>query len=211
MTLTENPRDLPFDAVLCDLDGVIRFFDHREVVRLEQAAGLAPGSTAGAAFAPGVGMPLVLGELTKPQWRSAIADGLAGRVPTPEAGRALAEAFADSPSWADGTAVELLRRARAHVPVLLVTNATRWLEDDLAALGLDDFAADAVNSARVGAAKPDKRIYQLAAERAGAAPDRCLFVDDRAENVAAAVALGMTGVLHRTPADLAGALAGHWS
>lgn len=55
-------------------------------------------------------------------------------------------------------------------------------------------------------AKPDRRIYEIAAELAGAAPERCLFVDDRNENVEAARTLGMTGVLYRTAADLAAAL-----
>ncbi|WP_245647039.1 HAD-IA family hydrolase [Microtetraspora niveoalba] len=47
----------------------------------------------------------------------------------------------------------------------------------------------------------------MAAERAGAAPERCLFVDDRPENVAAATALGMTGVVYGGPADLRTTLA----
>ncbi|WP_433424920.1 HAD-IA family hydrolase [Microtetraspora malaysiensis] len=46
-----------------------------------------------------------------------------------------------------------------------------------------------------------------AAKRAGAAAERCLFVDDRPENVAAAVALGMTGVVYGGPTDLRAALA----
>ena len=49
--------------------------------------------------------------------------------------------------------------------------------------------------------------YAIAVERSGAAADRCLFVDDRQENVDAAVRLGMTGVLYREPTDLLTALA----
>jgi putative hydrolase of the HAD superfamily len=64
-----------------------------------------------------------------------------------------------------------------------------------------------VSSARVGVAKPDRRIYEIAAELAGVAPERCLFVDDRLENVTAAIGLGMTGVHFRGVADLAAALA----
>lgn len=45
-------------------------------------------------------------------------------------------------------------------------------------------------------------IYEIAAERAGVAMDRCLFVDDRLENVDAAAALGMTGVHYRGSEDL---------
>ncbi|MEV7177573.1 HAD-IA family hydrolase [Kitasatospora sp. NPDC093679] len=194
-------------AVLCDLDGVIRFFDHAEVTRLERAAGLPPGSTARAAFGPGVAEPLVLGGLTRAQWREAIGAALTASV-SEDGARALAGAFTTTPQSADPEVVDLLRRARASCPVLLVTNATVWLDEDLAALGLTGLADGVVNSAEVGSAKPDTRIYEIAAERAGVAPERCLFVDDRAENVAAATALGMVGLHYRTPADLRVALAG---
>lgn len=86
--------------------------------------------------------------------------------------------------------------------MVLVTNATLELESDLASLGLADFSGHVVSSARLGVAKPDRQIYEVAAERAGVALDRCLFVDDRAENVEAAVALGMVGVHYGEPADL---------
>ncbi|AUG76047.1 hydrolase [Kitasatospora sp. MMS16-BH015] len=207
--MTGQGASRPFDAVLCDLDGVVRFFDHREVARLERAAGLPAGAAFRAAFRPGVGDRLVLGALDRVTWTAALADGLAP-LDAERAGE-LARAFAHSPAWADETAVALLRRARAHVPVLLVTNATVWLEEDLAALGLTDLADQVVNSARVGLAKPDPALYHLAADRVGLAPDRCLFVDDSPKNVAAAAGLGMRAVLHRTPADLATALADLWS
>ena len=77
---------------------------------------------------------------------------------------------------------------------------------DLALLGLNSLVDDVVSSAVLGVVKPDRRIYEVAAERVGAAVDRCLFVDDRQENVDAAVALGMTGVLYRRPDDLEAAL-----
>ncbi|MER5353703.1 HAD-IA family hydrolase [Kitasatospora sp. NPDC002551] len=196
----------PPGAVLCDIDGVIRHFDHREVARLETAAGLAPGTTFEVAFAEELGRRLVLGGLTRAQWTAEIAGGLGSGVPAGRAA-ALAAAFTGSPVRADGEVVALLRRARRRAPVLLVTNATLWLEEDLAALGLADLAEGVVNSARVGAAKPDPAIFRVAAERAGVAPEGCLFVDDSARNVAAAAGLGMTTVRFRTPLDLARALA----
>ncbi|MEV6979629.1 hypothetical protein AB0N76_39805, partial [Kitasatospora sp. NPDC093806] len=87
-----NPQ--PPGAVLCDIDGVIRFFDHREVARLEAVAGLAPGTTFGVAFAEELGRRLVLGGLTRAEWTAELAEGL-GRVPRAgvraEHARALAE------------------------------------------------------------------------------------------------------------------------
>ncbi|MEU6239142.1 HAD-IA family hydrolase [Kitasatospora sp. NPDC047058] len=206
MTTASDSGKPPFDAVLCDIDGVIRFFDHRETTRLEAAAGLAEGATARIAFDAGIAERLVLGRLNRDEWTREVAGRLtADGVPAPGAA-ALAAAFVRAPARADTAVVGLLRRARRYCPVLLVTNATVWLDEDLAALGLADLADAVVNSSRVGAAKPDPRIYEAAAEQARTTPGRCLFVDDRPENVEAAARLGMTGVLHRSPADLHRAL-----
>lgn len=59
---------------------------------------------------------------------------------------------------------------------------------------------DVVVSGVEGVAKPDPRIYRLAAERIGLPPAQLVFVDDRADNVEAAEELGMHGVVF-TDAD----------
>jgi putative hydrolase of the HAD superfamily len=59
-------------------------------------------------------------------------------------------------------------------------------ERDLASL----FDAVVV-SCEVGHAKPDAEIYRLTLSRMGAAPPEALFVDDRADNIEAARALGL--------------------
>jgi FMN phosphatase YigB (HAD superfamily) len=51
-----------------------------------------------------------------------------------------------------------------------------------------------VLSSDVGARKPDPEIYLRSAEILGVAPEQCVFVDDRADNVSGATRLGMTGV-----------------
>ncbi|MFF0739065.1 HAD family hydrolase [Streptomyces sp. NPDC004111] len=205
-TSTTSTRDQPIDAVLCDIDGVIRFYDTAEVTRLEEAAGLPAGTTAAVGFAPENDLPLLLGQITREQWARSIARDLGTRVPSTQA-QALAKAFTESSFWADEAVVGLLRQVREHRPVVLVTNATPWLDEDLELLGLADLADSVVNSSRVGVAKPDPRIYEMAAEEAGVRADRCLFVDDRQENTDAAGALGMATVLYRTAGDLREALA----
>ncbi|MFF1919376.1 HAD-IA family hydrolase [Streptomyces sp. NPDC058221] len=195
----------PFDAVLCDLDNVIRFYDTTRLTELEHAAGLTPGTTTDVAYAPETDLPLLLGRITQQEWIESIVRALPDELPEPRA-RALATALAEAPFRADDAVVCLLRHVRAHLPVVLVTNATLELERDLASLGLTDLADHVVSSARVGVAKPDREIYDIAAARAGVAPERCLFVDDRLENVEAARAMGMTGVHYREPSDLRTAL-----
>ena len=46
-------------------------------------------------------------------------------------------------------------------------------------------------------AKPDPRIYKLAAKRLGVGLDECVFVDDKESNVRAAEKLGMKGIVYR--------------
>ncbi|GGZ29409.1 hypothetical protein GCM10010387_23480 [Streptomyces inusitatus] len=50
------------------------------------------------------------------------------------------------------------------------------------------------------------RLYEIAADRAGARAERCPVVDDLPENIKAAVRLGMTGALFREAADPRAAL-----
>jgi putative hydrolase of the HAD superfamily len=54
-----------------------------------------------------------------------------------------------------------------------------------------------VISGEVGMHKPQPEIFLLGAQRAGAAPEECVFVDDLRENCDGAEAVGMTAVLHR--------------
>ncbi|MCZ0983092.1 HAD-IA family hydrolase [Streptomyces diastatochromogenes] len=193
--------DLAFDALLCDLDNVIRFYDLDEVDRQEHAAGIAPGTTLGLAFAPERDLPLLLGRISRDQWAASIAEALAAKVPARQAAD-LATALAHAPSRADQQVVELIRQVRRTMPVVLVTNATVWLDDDLAQLGLTDLADHVVNSSRIHIAKPDPEIYKIAAERAGVPAHRCAFVDDSQTNVNAARQAGMTAVLYRDISDL---------
>lgn len=54
-----------------------------------------------------------------------------------------------------------------------------------------------VLSGEVGLRKPDPRIFSLALDRIGLPAESCVFVDDLADNVAAAIELGLHGVHHR--------------
>ncbi|MGQ4384974.1 HAD family hydrolase [Streptomyces sp. SAS_270] len=194
-----------YDAVLCDVDNVIRRYDSSHVAALERAAGLAEGTTLKVAFEPETDLPLLLGRITPDAWAESVAQGLTALVPEATA-RELATALARSPFEADDAVVALLRRARARLPLVLVTNASVQLEEDLEALGLTDLADHVVSSARVGIAKPDRRIYDIATALAGVPAERCLFVDDTLENVDTALALGMRTVHFREAADLGRAL-----
>ncbi|MEU7157934.1 HAD family hydrolase [Streptomyces chrestomyceticus] len=62
-------------------------------------------------------------------------------------------------------------------------------------------------SCRIGHAKPEPGAYTWCSTAFGLPPERILFVDDRADNVRAAEALGMRGHLFTSLAELRPALA----
>lgn len=59
---------------------------------------------------------------------------------------------------------------------------------------LDRLVDLVIISAEEGMAKPDERLYHLALERLGVAPQEAVFVDDLEENVAAALRVGMRAI-----------------
>jgi epoxide hydrolase-like predicted phosphatase len=58
-----------------------------------------------------------------------------------------------------------------------------------------------VISGEVGMRKPEPRIFELAIELIGLPAEDCVFIDDIPENIAAAEAVGLTGVLHRSATE----------
>lgn len=67
---------------------------------------------------------------------------------------------------------------------------------------------DALPSFEAGVMKPDEAIYREAERRFGLDPARTVFIDDRAENVAAAEARGWHAILHRDTDETFAALRG---
>jgi 2-haloacid dehalogenase/putative hydrolase of the HAD superfamily len=68
---------------------------------------------------------------------------------------------------------------------------------------------DTVISGAEGLIKPDPRIYQVACARAGLPPEALLFIDDNADNVRAAEAVGLRAWRFVDPAGLRPALEGY--
>jgi putative hydrolase of the HAD superfamily len=60
--------------------------------------------------------------------------------------------------------------------------------------GLRDLFDVALSSCYLGVRKPDPVIYKRALDILGRPAERVLFIDDRAENIAGAVAAGMNGI-----------------
>jgi len=99
----------------------------------------------------------------------------------------------------DAAMVEAVRRAHAAgIRTALVSNSWgvhRYPHDILSEL-----FDGVVISGEEGIRKPALRMYELGAERAGVAPEQCVFVDDLPFNLTPAEELGMATV-HHTSAE----------
>lgn len=195
----DEPEDAGVDAVLCDLDGVLRLWDAEATAELERRYGVPEGTLLATAFTPELLQPALTGAVTDDEYRRNIAVAL-----LPEYGiDVVADLVADwSQSFGsvDRDVRALLAEVRAAgTRVAIVSNATTRLEADLAALGLTDEVDAVVNSARLGVAKPEPTYYFAAAKMVDAEAERCVLVDDTQVNVDVAKAVGMHG-FHYTDA-----------
>ncbi|MCY0899762.1 MAG: HAD-IA family hydrolase [Firmicutes bacterium] len=113
------------------------------------------------------------------------------------------EALRWQSEWIRNDALVSWIRTHRHQPrrVVAVSNADDWLERQLEHFGVGDLFDTVINSWRVGAAKPDRAIYERALEAARTVPDRCLFIDDRESNLVTASELGMHTLLYTTFSD----------
>lgn len=94
--------------------------------------------------------------------------------------------------------IELIERLRPPYRTSVLSNADntlmRRLTDEHRIHHLFD---DIICSADVGMAKPEAKIYALAAQRLGLQPEACVFIDDLEVNVQAARGAGMHGICFR--------------
>jgi putative hydrolase of the HAD superfamily len=96
----------------------------------------------------------------------------------------------------DQRMLDAVRRARAAgVRTGLVSNSMGAGRYDRGTFA--ELFDGVVISGDVGMHKPQPEIFLLGAERAGVAPEECVFVDDLRENCEGAEAVGMTAILHR--------------
>lgn len=177
------------DALVMDLDGVIRHWDPASLFEDEDALGLPRGTILRAALEPGLFDRAMRGELTADEWYVETGTAVARQHAVDAA--AVAQAFSGVGWRIDQMVIDLVNQARRRVPVALLSNASSRLVDDLRASDILDCFDVVVGSAELGACKPEAVVFAAASERLDVALERCLLVDDRRENVDAARQLGM--------------------
>ncbi|WUH90311.1 HAD-IA family hydrolase [Streptomyces sp. NBC_00433] len=133
---------------------------------------------------------LELGQIPQPDWNRGFA-ALMGVIPDDLMARYLHDAF---------PAFQLLKVARqaraAGIRTAVLSNSLgREPYDPYAGFDLHGTFDEVVLSAEHGVRKPDPAIFHLVLGKLGVPAERCLFVDDSEDNLAAAYRLGITPLL----------------
>ena len=183
-------------AIFFDFGGVVARLDRALLAAFEERHALPEGSFIKALYTIPEWRAVEVGRGSEEDWLEAARrklDELAGR-PLP--------AFLEERSWMwrqlDRDVVSLIERLGVRYDVGLLSNATDRLESELRDYHrIDGLFKVIVNSHRVGIAKPDARIYHLAAERIGAEPSACVHIDDLPHNVDGAREAGFQAIHHK--------------
>lgn len=172
-------------AVLFDLDGVIRHFDPRHAADIERDHALPPGSIEAFAFSSPIIEEVTTGRITRSAWVSAIGRHIGDT--------AAAVAWGEQPFTADRAVLELIDDLRsAGYRTAVLTNGTDGIPDEVASIGLPDRVDAIFSSHEIGFAKPDRRAFQHVLDVLGLQGPEVFFTDDSKRKLAGATDLGMT-------------------
>lgn len=187
-----------YRGLILDFGGVLTTRMRLNGQAFERSEGLEPGAYFHALNENPEGVAvyskLEVGQATQEEWNRVIG-GILGIDPTDLMRRALANLRPEP------AIVAAADRARAAgIKVAMLSNSF-GLEpyNPYEALGMWEDAFDAVIlSEREGVRKPSAFIYQRALDALGLTGPECVFVDDHAENLPPAEALGIRTIHHTT-------------
>lgn len=99
--------------------------------------------------------------------------------------------------------VAYVHTLRPAYKIAILSNIGRGLVDDLFTKSEAATLFDTeVLSSEVGMVKPDLAIYRLTAQRLGLRASECVMIDDIADNVEGAIAVGMKGIVYQSVAQM---------
>lgn len=175
--------------VYFDLGNVLVAFDPAVAcARVAELFDVSPSDVDRAMYASGLQRRFEQGELSGPVFAETLRGHFGcceAKVPTAHLLDAASEMFTPIDPMAE--CLRRVRRCGRRVGILSNTCEAHWdwITRQAYPLLREPFHAE-ILSYQVGAMKPDPEIYEAAERAAGVAPEEILFLDDRAENVAAA-------------------------
>jgi putative hydrolase of the HAD superfamily len=178
-------------ALLIDLDGVLRRWDPAPMIAVEVKYGLKPASFLETSMSWDLYRPAVAGEITHAEWMRLVAERLP--LDGEEAVAAVAE-WQEYRGEPDPEVLAFVREVRAGGrKVGLATNGTDLLAADLDLLGLTGEVDLVINSWDLKVHKPAPEFFQRACLAIGNLPKHVLFVDDDDRVISGARTAGLAG------------------
>lgn len=183
------------EAVLLDLDGVIRHFDAEVTAEIEGRNALALGSLLDAAFAEPAITEVTTGRISRVEWLAGIGEA----VGSPEAAT---EWGGRSPA-VDESMLVLADELRARgVVVGVLTNGTDTVRVEVESQGIACRVDHLFNRAEIGLVKPDPAVFRHVLDVLGLPAPAVFFTDDSPPKLAGAVEVGMVTHEFVGPAEL---------
>jgi len=194
-------------AVCFDFGGVLAFFSHQRAC--EQIAALTGGRRTAAqvaawVFGSGRHVQLEEGKLAPDDFLAGLRQEFHLTVPAAAVAHAYSDIFTRNED-----VCRLVPRLAGRLPLLLGSNTDPLHWEQMARLCGEAFAhfRHCLRSYQVGVRKPGRAFFDRLVAHADCPAGECLFIDDVAENVSAARAAGMQGLVYRTGDDLGRELA----
>lgn len=202
---------MPPQLLYFDLGNVLLAFSHDRMCRqMADVAGTSPERISEVVFGTddsAVQWQYEVGRITTDDYYEGICRQLGSRPDRSRLEHAACDIF--EPIDATSNLVQALAATGQRLAILSNCNLLHWRFVTDGRFPLLRGASTAgspfawcVTSFEAGSMKPDRRIYDVAIERAGVPPESIFFVDDRPENVAAARAAGIDAVEYENPAKL---------
>lgn len=98
---------------------------------------------------------------------------------------------------------DLIRKLKGEYRLGLLSNASEWIfESEIRTLDIYPLFDAVTISYQLNRLKPEAEIFHDILDKLDRAPEECVFIDDRPENIEAANELGMKGIVFESPKQM---------
>jgi len=177
-------------VILTDLDGVIRHWNSDPLHQIEVNNGLKRGYFYSICFEKELLSEVITGKISDSEWRKRVNEALVISIGETLANE-LVYSWTNSEANIDNTVIEIYKQHMPDAKVVLTTNATSRLSQDMKNQGIDKKFDEIFNSSEMGVAKPSHRYFNKVLSRLGVRNVDVIFIDDSIRNVESAEQLGI--------------------
>lgn len=183
---------MPIRAVILDFGGVlVRFVDPHGQRKWEETLKMSEGELFAAVVESEASDHAMVGKISEDELWSHLGDSF---KLDPQQLEELKQDF-----WrgqqVNTRLIQFIRDLDTSLKTAILSNAWSDARQTFVQIfGMDQLVDTIIISAEEGVAKPDPRIYELAAARLGITPQEAIFIDDLKENVEGAKAVDMQAV-----------------